>query len=61
MYVLVGLPFLLALVGHLVTKNVWFIPSGILMDLVIIALHTVLLGPAILQRMLGTSDARELN
>jgi hypothetical protein len=31
------------------------------MGLIVIALHTVLLGPIILKQVVGTSDPRELN
>lgn len=60
MYALAAVPFLLALIGFLVSRNVWFVPSGLLLALIVIALHTVFLGPWILKQALGTSDAREL-
>jgi hypothetical protein len=61
MYLLAAVPFLLGVLGFLVVKNRWCIPAGLLMGLIVIALHTVLLGPIILKQVVGTSDPRELN
>ncbi|MEY3176226.1 MAG: hypothetical protein RLZZ436_4140 [Planctomycetota bacterium] len=60
MYGLGTVPFLCGLIGFFVWKNQWFIPSGLLISLIIMFLHTIFLAPSILRLVVGTSDAREL-
>ncbi len=61
LYGLAAVPFLIGVLGFFVLKNRWCIPTGLLTALLVIALHTVLIGPGILKQMVGTSDPRELN
>jgi hypothetical protein len=48
------------MIGFIIRRNNWFIFTGLLLAIITIALHTLFLGPAILKRILGTSDSREL-
>lgn len=61
MYALAAVPFAIGVTGFFLLRNQWCIPAGLLAAIVVIAVHTVYLGPRILQGIVGTADPRELD
>jgi hypothetical protein len=48
------------MIAFVIFRNNWLIFAGVLSVVLVIVLHTVALGPIVLQQVVGTSDAREL-
>ena len=61
MFALAAVPFVLGVLAYFIIGNQWCIPGGLLLGLIVIVLHVVTIGPAILRQVVGTSDPRELN
>ncbi|MFM7056847.1 MAG: hypothetical protein ACKO2P_07975 [Planctomycetota bacterium] len=61
LYSIAAVPVALGMIACVVLQNLWCIPAGLLGSPILIVLHVLFIGPAILRRVVGTSDPRELN